>query len=444
MSSAPRRQTFLDLGEQAHFDLLHGAHRANVAVATKGAKWVEKTHPHDTAAAIAFAMQGWSDSYLSQNGFAGKRGIETVSALTSCFADLDVYNIAGLAGLTVDGLLDRMQAAHPWLPLPTVTVSSGRGFYVSWVLRSPLTHDQLPRWQAVQAALVAVLSDVGADANARDAARVFRIINTINSKSGATVTAQQTGAAIAFEQLAQLVLAHALPARPRLVLVADNASFERVEQRVSTATPAQRRQFVVGYQLAFDRMQDYATIARLRGSPRVQDYRHRLLYCYAISGAWYWSGVEQAEGELLAFARAHFADSARYKARTVQTVLDRMQQGKEGVRAMFNGAACDRRYRMQNRTIIATLDLSPGEQRELKTIIGKGERENRRAARRREAGMVSYADRTAERLRAILAGRERGLSQVAIAKQLGLTQQAVSKLIKQHRQRERDDGGGPC
>ena len=430
---SPHRQQYLDLGEQAHFDLLHGSHRADIALATKGAKWIEKSYAHDAAAAVAFAMQGWADSYLSQNGFAGRRGIETVAAITSCFADLDVYNIPGLSGLTVDGLLDRIQAAHHWLPLPTMTISSGRGFYVSWVLRSPLSHDRLPHWQAVQNALVAVLADVGADLQARDAARVFRIVGSVNSKSGETVTAQQTGDLVTFEQFERLVRAHVPAPKPRLALVANNANLVR-ELQVSTASPAQRRQYVVPYQLAFDRMADYATLAGLRGSPRMQDYRHRLLYCYAISGAWYWSSVDLAESELVAFARTHFADSTKYKAKVVQTVLDRMEQGKQGMKGLFNGGAFDRRYRMQNRTIIATLDVSTGEQAQLKTIIGPAERDKRRTARRRAAGEVSYADRTAERLGAILDGLASGQTKAGIAADLGITPQAVGQMLKRYRQ----------
>ena len=448
MPSPRSRQQFLDLGERAHFDLLHGAHRANVAFATgKRPNWREHgAHPHDEAVALALTMQGWSDAYLSQNGFDGKRrDLEQVSALTTCFADLDVYNIAALSGLTVDDLLDRMQAAHPWLPLPTMIVSSGRGFYVNWILRSPLAHDRLPRWQAVNDALIAALSDVGADAHAKDATRVLRIVGSVNSRNGATVTAWETGDSIAFEQLERLVLTHALPAKPRLVLVANNADLHSIEQRVSTATPAQRRQYLVAYQLAHDRMADYATIARLRGSPRVRDYRHRLLYCLAVSGAWFWSDVEQAERELLTFARSHFADATRYKVRTMQTVLDRMEQGMQGkVRVLFNGASHDPRYRMRNATIIATLDLSPGEQRELKTIIDKPERENRRAARRREAGMTCYAERTTKRLQAILAGLDRGLTHKAIAEQLGITRQAVGVLLKRQEHRQDGNGGDLC
>lgn len=442
MNSAPRsRQQYLDLGEQAHFDLLHGFHRANVALATKGPSWVEKTYLHDDAAAVAFAMQGWADAYLSQNGFAGRREFENVAALTSCFADLDVYKHPHLAGLDGDDLLDRMQTAHRWLPPPTITVASGRGFYVSWVLRSPLTRELLPRWQAVQNAIVTLLADLGADSVVKDATRVLRIVGTINSKSGATVTAKQTGAPVPFEQLERLILANALPTKPRLVLVANNPDVQR-EPRAYTTTPAQRRQYVQAYALAFDRMVDYTTIARLRGSPRMQDYRHRLLYCYAISGAWYWSSIPQAEAELAAFAREHFADSARYKARIVQTVLDRMHQGKSGMRGIFNGAEVDRRYRIQNRTIIATLELTTAEQAQLKTIVGKEERDKRRAARRRAAGMVSYADRTEKRLQTILASLDRGLTQAAIAEQLNISQQAVSKLLRQYRQRA--NGSGSC
>ena len=87
----------------------------------------------------------------------------------------------------------------------------------------------------------------------------------------------------------------------------------------STASPAQRQQYIRPYQLAFDRMTDCEKLAELRGSPRMSDCRHRLLYVYAVAGAWYWSGRDQAEQELRYFAERHFAEPKRYCNDPVKT-----------------------------------------------------------------------------------------------------------------------------
>mgnify|MGYP003378285763 CR=1 FL=1 len=156
------RQRWLDLGGPAeHFRLLHGGHAQRVAVCAKGqgSAWSENVCAHDDAGSLAVQLAGSVDLnvYQSQNGFRKRRTIADVAAITSSFIDLDFYKVPGLAGLTVEDVLDRVLDAHPWLPAPTFIVSSGRGGYFSWLYPQPLDRELLPKWEAVENILVCLL-----------------------------------------------------------------------------------------------------------------------------------------------------------------------------------------------------------------------------------------------------------------------------------------------
>ncbi len=435
--SAVARQLWLPFGTANHFDLVHGRHHSSIAVATvvgtNRTTWKENLFAHDDAVSVACGLVGDSDLnvYLSQAGFRSKRLVANVECLPVLFVDLDTYKLPHLADMPVHELLDKVLEKHPWLPAPTLAFDSGRGHYFEWVFTKPLRKELLPRWQLVEQVLVELLMPFGADAAAKDAARVLRVVGSTNTKSGERVEGMQVGAPVAFEHMERLVLAHLPQPEQGFVPVVVEGSAIALPRRESFATPAQKKQHIVGYQLAYDRMHDCNVLAELRGSPRMTDCRHRLLYVYAVCGAWYWSGIKQAKDELHDFAGKHFARSDRYAAQRVKTVLDRMVQGKQGFSAIWQGHRVDRRYQLKNSTIIAALDITADEQGKLKTIIGPQERGKRREQRRRDKGMVNYAERTRTRLQAIIEGLERGKTQVSIAAELGISQQAVSRLIKQ-------------
>ena len=147
---------------------------------------------------VHLAANGDLNVYQSQNGFKRRRVNADVTAITSSYIDLDFYKLPSLAGLSVEDILDRVLDAHPWLPAPTFIVSSGRGGYFSWLYPQPLDRELLPKWEAVENVLVELLAPFGADSQARDAARVLRVIGSVNLKSGERVTgSRDTGGAIA-------------------------------------------------------------------------------------------------------------------------------------------------------------------------------------------------------------------------------------------------------
>ena len=445
----PARQLWLQLNTAQDFNLLQGQHHERVGLAhiDQAGKW----HPHggtcdhETASALVFNLASrrqW-DCYISQAGFSSsRRVVADVSALTAAYVDLDTYKVPGLAGLSENELLDSILAQHPWLPVPTEVVASGRGHYLKWLFTKPLDREQLHRWQAVTDALIGLLRPFGADPACKDAARVLRIVGSVNQKSGREVVAYQTGHPVAFERFERLVLNHAAPVlspprKPRLEVVQrleedfDGNLSPVSEPRVSTATAGQR---LKPYKLALDRMHDCSTLAGLRGSPKMQDYRHRLLFVFGVAGAWYWSGLAQAEQELEHFAGQHFAGADRYNSRRVQTVLDLMEKQLVGrVARIENGERVDWRYKQTNRYIIQLLGITAGEQRQLRTIIGKDERQDRLTERRRRAGMVARGEWLSpaqeRRSRAVLM-RSQGMTQAAIAGELGITQGRVSQILK--------------
>lgn len=430
------RQLSLDFGAEQAFNLIHGGHSRHVAICQKAAgKWHEKMVSHDDAQFAAVAVGGMPDCYVSQHGFTSKnRRISSVRALTSCAIDLDYYKLPDLADLTPSALLHGILVNLPWLPRPSALFSSGQGAYLEWVFTEPLSAERLDEWQAVMDALVEVLEPMGADWNARDASRVLRIVGTVNSKSGRTVTAIETGQRIKFETLRCAVLDGLARVRQRREQPspADSSgepeSSDTGQQRAATA--AQRAQSIKPYELALARLIDYRTLARLRGNPKLSDYRHRMLFCFAVSVCWFVSDKRDAIAECEQFAADYFASPKKYTARRIGSVLERLEQ--KNMARIWNGNRVANRYRLRNSAIIRMLDITADEQRHMRTLIDGDERQRRRVERRRAAGMVERAEylATAEQRRdAVQALRLAGKAAATIAAELGMTKRRVNQIL---------------
>ncbi len=149
----------------------------------------------------------WTEttSYVGLNRYFGPRGGKRpIAELTCLYADLDTYRRPDLMALAPDvvaeTILGRIGALG--LPEPSFLVDSGRGFYAIWLIE-PLPRGALPRWQEAQRCLVGLLAPLGADPACCDAARVLRIPETLNGKSGRAVTVVRgDGTRHAFDGLA--------------------------------------------------------------------------------------------------------------------------------------------------------------------------------------------------------------------------------------------------
>jgi hypothetical protein len=432
------RQRVFDFGTADHYQLLHGGHPFAVAVATKSGdgQFLQRVYPHDDALSVLLNLAGHDDwgTYVSQSGFAapgGRRTIQQVRALTSLWVDIDNYKLAPVADMDAEQLLDAAIKRFPWMPTPTLLVESGRGCYFVWAFDKPLSKDRLPEWQLVEDALVGLLEPIGADAAARDAARILRVTGSFHVVAGDRVRARRVGDAVTFEAMRQLVVQHgagvlekrraAVLRKPLLTLV--DSDIVGVRKRTGKGLSP--------YRLAFDRMADYRLLAGLRGVP-MTDCRHRLLYAYAQAAAWFCGSVHQLRLEVEQFADDHFAGSERYRSGRVQSVVDRFADDGAGKVERLNPERGVGRYRFGNNYIIKLLEITAAEQSQLRTIISSTEKRRRLTDKRRASGMMSrqqYVDRGEQRRLEARRMRSEGMSVPDIAKQLDVSVWTVYKAL---------------
>ena len=125
------------------------------------------------------------DVYYSQNTFyRPQRRIENIRQLRSLYVDIDCHT----KGYTPDWVLGKLELEQfrQSIPEPNLAIFSGRGIVLIWLIE-PVSYHALPLWNAIQNYLLEQLKDVGADSKAIDAARVFRLAGSVNSKNGAIV-----------------------------------------------------------------------------------------------------------------------------------------------------------------------------------------------------------------------------------------------------------------
>jgi hypothetical protein len=429
-------QRWLPFGAEQHFELLHGRHSAGVSICQKRKDEWHNGHvyEHGQAADIVaqLAANGASNVYQSQNGFTGSRRLnDRVAALTSCYVDLDTYNVPGLESVTATELLDKALTLAPWLPVPTAVIYSGRGYYFDWMFKTPLGPEDLPRWQWVEDRLIDSLATLGADVAVRDAARVKRVVGTINSKSGRPVEGYlQTADPMSFSVLERKVKS-AFPALSQRAAHSPAQVSNECLTIQRTHAPS-RKYFLLWGGYHQKRMADYRQLAQLRG-PHMSDCRSRLLFAYAVSGAWFWADRAQAEGELSEFACEYFKDGHRYTAKRVGTVLERMAQAKAGIAQIWKGHQVSRRYKTTTRYVLELLEVSEDEQKHMAVLIGGKQKEIRRIEKRREQGVEprdTYRGRAVERRSEARRLRQSGLTQAQIAAMLGVAQSSVSAYLK--------------
>jgi hypothetical protein len=194
-----------------HVRILHGQPglRGKAAMAEAAGRWTEKVIPLADLRDYAEAQRGRSDVYISQNRFYGRRRrIVSLAETNVLWADLDFYRTAWKGTKPHDVAFAALRRIDDEdMPLPSYVVHSGRGLLVSWLLDKPLPRQALPRWQACERRLINALRGFGADSNAADAARVFRLVGSVNSKAHEAVECiWKSGVVHQFEELCESVL----------------------------------------------------------------------------------------------------------------------------------------------------------------------------------------------------------------------------------------------
>ena len=124
--------------------------------------------------------------YISQAKFMDhlSRAIDNVASLSLSFLDIDGKLSTEHKDLTPEEWSNLIleYCREKDIPLPSIIVFSGNGLHVKWLYRKAITREYLDRWTMLQRKLWLIFKDFGADAQAKDAARVLRLPGTKNCK----------------------------------------------------------------------------------------------------------------------------------------------------------------------------------------------------------------------------------------------------------------------
>jgi hypothetical protein len=379
------------------------------------------------------------DSYLSQAEFiAPNRRVVNLARIGLLFVDLDCYKL----NLTPDAACWHLlqECDERTIPHPSIVIHSGRGIYAKWILDRTIPRQALPRWNRVQAELVSAFLEIGADAGAKDASRVLRIVGTVNTKSGEVVRVMHVSRGLdgepvryGFDDLADAVLPLARDELNAVRRVRQGEIQKRRDLRLVQETrrnTAGLRRFS-GRQLAWHRLEDLRKLAELRGG--VQE-GWRMLWMFWSLNFLLLSGATHS-GQMFHEARA-LAREIRFlegwNEGDLSTLFQKARAFERGDRIEHDGREYPPLYTPKNDTLIDVFKVTRDEERQLRTIISESTARERHAerqnARRRAAGAKARGteqDRASARLM-----RASGMSLRAIAAELGVHHDTVREWCK--------------
>lgn len=148
--------------------------------------WQESVWSVEHAAGAAAMLEmGDVDVYVSMQSFWGRRRrVSSVKHIGCAYVDLDYRKRIRWQDNKPETVfwfaMRRLNEVN--MPPPSYALSTGNGLCLVW-LHSWIPAKALPRWSAVQSHLAAALADFGADRNALDPARVFRVIGSKNTRA---------------------------------------------------------------------------------------------------------------------------------------------------------------------------------------------------------------------------------------------------------------------
>ncbi|WP_199770402.1 helix-turn-helix domain-containing protein [Aeromonas sp. ASNIH3] len=318
-------------------------------------------------------------------------------------------------------------------------IFSGRGLQAKWLLDRPVPRQALPRWNACQKYLIDRLMPVGADVAAKDASRVLRVIETVNTKSGEVcrVVHVETGAdgqpvRYGFEYLAETLLP---VARWEIEQQREARAERRQQLKLLPGAKTDNLRGFSGRQLAWHRLEDLRKLATLRGGvqegERMQHLFWRLNFLL-LSGATH-SGQMYHEAKALA---RELAPDWQQNSKELMTLYAKAKAYEAGEKITFGGREYAPLYTPRNDTLINLFQITDDEQRELRTIISKGmaatRHKERETARRRAAGAVdreTYLEAANAKQAEARALREQGMTQQQIAEKMGVGLRSVKRYL---------------
>lgn len=355
------------------------------------------------------------DVYMSQNTFyKPKRSSETIRQLRNLYIDIDLKDKPGDLKTNKQKTLDRLKNHYfgKKVPLPSLIIDSGRGLHLVWNIE-PVPYQALPLWQAVERYLYEKLKTVGADPACLDCTRVLRVAGSVNSKNGQMVKILETQD-VKYE-LREIQQDYLPPLKPN----------KKKGKAKKGGRPPKIRQLYNLYTLYFARMQDLFKLCEVR-EWNLTGYREKIVFLYR-----YWDCCFSRDTELA-------LENALELNKRFSNPLSENEVIKATKSAEKTYLDINKEYKYKNETLIDWLEITPEEQWELQTIIGKEEKyrrnnERRNERRRNKEGLTARQQKKQEKINTVLELKNKGYKQIEIAEVVGITERYVSQIINENR-----------
>lgn len=343
-----------------------------------------------------------TDLYFTMNTFAQRNtAADNVWQIAAAYVGLDT-RLAGIDPEDAFEDLKRYFFGSEVMPMPSYVVLSGNGVWVVWLI-DPVTIGSRSDWQRVQDHFRSALTLFNPDPN--DASKYIRVAGSTNSSSRSRVRLE-----VLREQRYTLAeLLEYAPEQPQPAQKPKKRPKRTGGIRKATVTKSP-------LELLWARISDLRRLAAMRRGQFLHQ-RNQLLLIYAAT-------IHAAKQDL----DDTLTETLRLNERLSQPVA--VSQVRAICRTVERHG-----YAWKTQTIIETLQVTPEEQRKLKTLIGPAEaasRRRRRDEQRRRAKGAKDRQLSAEQTRLEIQALKAAepVSNREIARRLGISEGTVRNALR--------------
>lgn len=322
------------------------------------------------------------DAYFSLNEFGRHRRTESLINLNTLYVDIDLHSLF----TQPDFVLNELQKLSGVVfPQPSMICHSGRGLWLLWLIK-PLPIHALDFWARCQAYLISQLAYLGADPKVKDVTRVMRLPNTVNSKSS-----QLTYFSIQNpEPMSINDFRHYLPLIANKQLKLPKPTRQKTTTHPKLFSP---------YSLAWAIIDDLEKLAEMRERKMVG---HREMFLFIWRNC-----LAQLNYDPAVSAQILKTKALLYLGTAPLTDKEWLRSTLSPYRVEFDNhdGSHTTGYKLTHEWILNALQITPEEQKEMKTLIAKQEKYRRyndkRRPKRAEQTRAEYKQSTLDRREAI-------------------------------------------
>ena len=353
------------------------------------------------------------DVYISQNTFNNRsRRLTHLKELKALYIDIDCYKV-NLSKEATKYFLEN--DLYGQIPIPNMLIDSGRGLYYIIFLENTKVED-LPKWQLVERYLYEKLKNLGADNKALDATRVLRVVGSTNSKNNELVKVIDT---YDYQYTLDEIIENYIPEV--------NEDRKEKQKPKGVRKKGRKKKFVSLfnlYNLYYTRFMDIKKLVEIRNY-EMTGYREITLFLIR-----YFLNVYHGDDDLVMEEVIEINNSFT-EPLEINEVFNATRSGAIG--------ATESVYKYSNDKLIKLLDITPSEQKEMATIIGKSEKyyrnnKNRRDNRRDENGLTQRESSKLNNENEILELKRKKYTLKQISKKLNLSIDYVKKVSRKGNQ----------